>query len=86
MIALDGGHLRELRRLARASGADTEVRLLRSFDPALAGRSDAGLDVADPYYEERDAFVRVLLQVERACEGLLRHVEAELRDGPARSA
>jgi protein-tyrosine phosphatase len=86
VVALDGGHLRELRRRARAVGADTEVRLLRSFDPALAGRPDADLDVADPYYEGRDAFARVLEQVECACEGLLRHVEAELADGSARSA
>jgi protein-tyrosine phosphatase len=78
VVALDRGHLRALRQLARSSGADTEVRLLRSFDPALTGRPDADLDVADPYYEDHEAFARVLEQVERACEGLLRHVEAEL--------
>jgi protein-tyrosine phosphatase len=85
VIALDRSHLRVLRQLARSSRADTEVRLLRSFDPVPVGRQDADLDVADPYYDGRDAFARVLEQVERACAGLVRHVEAELVDR-ARSA
>jgi protein-tyrosine phosphatase len=78
VVALDGSHLRDLRRLARSSGADTQVRLLRSFDPALAEGPDVDLDVADPYYDGQEVFARVLEQVERACEGLLRHVRAEL--------
>jgi protein-tyrosine phosphatase len=86
VVALDRSHLRELRRVADSSGADTEVRLLGSFDPALAGRPDADLDIADPYYDGPDAFARVLEQVELACEGLLRYVEAELEARSARPA
>ena len=86
VVALDRTHLRELRALARASGGDTEVRLLRSFDPALAGRPDADLDVADPYFDDPDVFTRVLQQVERACEGLLQVVQTELTARAARSA
>jgi protein-tyrosine phosphatase len=79
VVALDAGHLQALRRLRDAAGASTQIRLLRSFDPASA----ADLDVADPYYGDRSAFTDVLGQVERACEGLLAHVEDELA---ARSA
>jgi protein-tyrosine phosphatase len=78
VVALDGGHLRELRRLRDAARVDTQIRLLRSFDPAVTGRHGGDLDVADPYYGGGSAFVAVLTQVERACEGLLAHVQAEL--------
>jgi protein-tyrosine phosphatase len=84
VVALDAGHLRTLKSWARSSGVDTEVRLLRSFDPELAAAGDADLDVADPYYEGRKAFTAVLQQVERACEGLLEHVRAELAERAAR--
>ena len=80
VVALDAGHLRTLQSWARSSGVDTEVRLLRSFDPELSGRGGVDLDVADPYYEGRKAFTEVLRQVERACEGLLQHVRAELAE------
>jgi protein-tyrosine phosphatase len=84
VVALDAGHLRTLQSWARSTGAATEVRLLRSFDPALAGAGGPDLDVADPYYEGRKAFTEVLRQVERACEGLLEHVRAELGERAAR--
>jgi protein-tyrosine phosphatase len=74
VVALDAGHLGALRRLRDAAGASTEIRLLRSFDPT-AGND---LDVPDPYYGDRWGFTRTLQQVERACEGLLAHVEDEL--------
>jgi protein-tyrosine phosphatase len=79
VVALDAGHLGALRRLRDAGGASTEIRLLREFDPAAGD----DLDVADPYYSGRAAFTEVLGQVERACEGLLEHVEGELAARPA---
>jgi low molecular weight protein-tyrosine phosphatase len=79
VVALDAGHLRALRRLRDAAGASTEIRLLRSFDPA-AGND---LDVPDPYYGDRSGFTLALQQVERACEGLLAHVEDELTARPS---
>jgi protein-tyrosine phosphatase len=78
VVALDAGHLRTLRRWARDAGADTEISLLRSFDPELAAASGDDLDVADPYYDDAEAFIQVLEQIERACRGLLEHIRAEL--------
>ena len=73
VIALDSGHEHALRTLAASEEDRAKVRLLRSFDP------DAGSsDVADPYYEEDDAFVEVLEQVEAAAPGLLEHARREL--------
>jgi protein-tyrosine phosphatase len=78
VIALDAGHLKVLQSWADHAGTDTEIRLLRSFDPKLRDAQAAELDVADPYYEGRKAFARVLRQVERACAGLLEHVRDQL--------
>jgi protein-tyrosine phosphatase len=78
VIALDRGHARVLRSWAPDDAARDKVRLLRSFDPSLAGGAEPSLDVADPYYDGPEEFGEVLQQVEAACEGLLDHVRAEL--------
>ncbi|MBX6767259.1 MAG: low molecular weight phosphotyrosine protein phosphatase [Actinomadura rubrobrunea] len=73
IIALDGGHLRELRAMAPDDAARGRIRLLREFDP------EAGddLDVPDPYYGGHADFEHVLRLVEAAVPGLLAHVRAE---------
>lgn len=63
IIALDRGHVRELRR----RGAEPDrLRLLRSFEPD----ADAE-DVADPYYGDLADFDEVRRQIEAAVPGLL---------------
>ncbi|MFI1713570.1 low molecular weight protein-tyrosine-phosphatase [Streptomyces sp. NPDC053513] len=76
VIALDEGHLRELRALARTPDEAARIRLLRSYDPAAG----AGLDVPDPYYGDREDFEECLEMVEAASEGLLVAVRAELEE------
>ena len=78
VVALDAGHLRALRRL-RDAGRSTEIRLLRSFDPA----SGADLDVPDPYYGDRSAFTTCSSRSSAPAEGLLAHVRDELAARPA---
>ncbi|MFG2284754.1 low molecular weight protein-tyrosine-phosphatase [Streptomyces sp. NPDC048595] len=67
VIALDSGHLRELRRLAPTPEAAAKVRLLRSYAQGAAG----DLDVPDPYYGGFADFEECLEMVETASEGLL---------------
>lgn len=74
VVALDRGHERALRTLAATDADREKVRLLRSFDPGADSP-----DVADPYYEEDEAFTEVLEQVEAAAPGLLEHARRELR-------
>ncbi|MEU8027553.1 low molecular weight protein-tyrosine-phosphatase [Streptomyces sp. NPDC049099] len=74
VIALDTGHLKALRRLARTEEEANKVRLLRSYDPAA--RDD--LDVPDPYYGHRNGFEECLEMVERASTGLLAAVREQL--------
>ena len=65
IIALDRGHLAELRDMARGSGA--RLALLMDYAP------DAGTpDVPDPYYNGR--FDEVYHLIEQGCRGLLAHI------------
>ncbi|MFG2718696.1 low molecular weight protein-tyrosine-phosphatase [Streptomyces sp. NPDC048416] len=74
VIALDGGHLRELRRLAPSTPEASKVRLLRSYDP----HAHEDLDVPDPYYGAREDFAECLRTVEAASAWLLAAVRAEM--------
>jgi protein-tyrosine phosphatase len=65
LIALDRGHLAELRALARREGA--ELALLMDYAPAARTP-----DVPDPYYNGR--FAEVYELVEQGCRGLLEHI------------
>ncbi|MFC5801230.1 low molecular weight protein-tyrosine-phosphatase [Streptomyces formicae] len=79
VIALDEGHLRELRRLAPTGADAAKVRLLRSYDPAVRG----DLDVPDPYYGGMDGFEECLEMVEAASEGLLAAVREVVEERAA---
>ncbi len=70
LLAMDSGHEKALRRLARGP---EQVRFLRSFDP------DAGdMDVPDPYYGGPEGFDEVLRMIEAAMPGLLDWVRERL--------
>jgi protein-tyrosine phosphatase len=71
LLALDSSHLRDLRRLA----PESDVRLLRSFDPESHADD---LDVPDPYYGSLSDFEEVLAQVEAATPGVLAHLRTLL--------
>ena len=76
VIALDAGHLRELRALARDDRDREKIRLLRSFDPAAG----PDLDVPDPYYEDDEAFDHVMDLIERAVPGILDEIRNGLKN------
>ena len=67
-VALDSGHLMELRSLL--PGVD--ARLLRDWDPKGTG------NVPDPYYDGPEVFEEVLDIIERSCEGLLQELRRRL--------
>jgi protein-tyrosine phosphatase len=78
VLAMDESNYANLERLIARSGQETELRMMRSFDPGLAHLSEPhpDLDVPDPYYGGPDGFVEVLRMIERASDGLvadLRH-------------
>ncbi len=68
LIALDNGHMFELRARAERSGA--QLARLLDFAPNAPTR-----DVPDPYYDGH--FAEVYTLVEQGCQGLLEHIIAE---------
>jgi low molecular weight protein-tyrosine phosphatase len=74
IVALDEGHLRELRRLAPDEAARAKIRLLREFDPAAGD----DLDVPDPYYGEADGFEQVRELIEAAVPGMVAEIRRAL--------
>jgi protein-tyrosine phosphatase len=78
IVAADEGHVRDLRRLAPDAQASARVRLLREFDPTAV--ESGTLEVDDPYYGDAGDFDRCLTEVERACQGLVGHLRAELSE------
>ncbi|MFE5806658.1 MULTISPECIES: low molecular weight protein-tyrosine-phosphatase [unclassified Streptomyces] len=77
VIALDAGHLRDLRALAPTPQDAARIRLLRSYDPAATA---AQTDVPDPYYGPLDGFEECLELVEAASPGLLEAVREAIKE------
>ena len=71
LLAMDSSHYAALRRMA----PDADVRMMRSFDPKLAARPDADLDVPDPYYGNNNGFEQVLEMIERATPGVVAYLK-----------
>ncbi|WP_405409165.1 low molecular weight protein-tyrosine-phosphatase [Streptomyces decoyicus] len=92
VIALDSGHLRELRSLAPTAQDAAKIRLLRSYaadtGPASEPRRASGhglaggLDVPDPYYGDFGGFEECLEMIETASDGLLAAVRATVTARP----
>ena len=68
LIAMDRSNARHL---LRAGAAGAQVRLMRSFDPAVASGGGAAPDVPDPYGGSEDGFESVFRMLDAACAGLL---------------
>ncbi|MCX4628857.1 low molecular weight protein-tyrosine-phosphatase [Streptomyces sp. NBC_01443] len=80
VVALDTGHLRDLRALAPTPEDAAKVRLLRSYDPAATA---AETDVPDPYYGSLDGFELCLELVEAASAALLDAVREAVKEHTA---
>jgi protein-tyrosine phosphatase len=71
VIAMDRENLRNLERIAGASGSESEIRLLREFDTESGGD-----EVPDPYYGGASGFENVYEMVHRSCQTLLSRLQA----------
>ncbi len=80
VLAMDDSNYADLERLIARSGMEPELRMMRSFDPQLAGAPEPSseLSVPDPYYGGDHGFVEVLAMLERASDGLMRELPARL--------
>lgn len=82
VLAMDRANLASLRRMVADPDVLERVRLLRSFDPDLVHLPDDSpdLDVPDPYFGSADGFDRALEMIEKACNGVVERVRADLRE------
>jgi protein-tyrosine phosphatase len=76
LLAMDEANYRDLARMRRG-GPAPELRMMRSFDPALGHlvEPDPALDVPDPYYGGPEGFVEVLRMIEQAADGLVHDLQ-----------
>ena len=68
ILAMDDGHLRDMRRQAPASN-QKRIELFLDYHPNMGGQS-----VPDPYYGGANGFVHVFDMIEEASHGLLTQI------------
>jgi protein-tyrosine phosphatase len=83
LLAMDRGNLADLRRMARDSDAAGRIRLLRSFDPGLAGDDPFGGEVPDPYGGHPGEYARAFGLIDAAAKGLAEQLAGFLGAEPA---
>jgi protein-tyrosine phosphatase len=75
IIAMDRSNVRNL---LSAGARPEQVRLMRSFDPAMQGKPERELDVPDPYEWADEGFEIVFQMLTAACAGLVEVLVDEL--------
>lgn len=75
IVAMDRSNVRNLIAAGAAAG---QVRLMRSFDPAMTGKPERELDVPDPYEWADEGFEIVYQMLAAACTGLVDVLADEL--------
>lgn len=78
ILALDVDHFGWLQQAAPDPESLARVRMLRSFDPAVAGRDLLDQGIEDPWYGGHADFEVTWNLIHAAIPGLVRHVRAEL--------
>jgi low molecular weight protein-tyrosine phosphatase len=71
VIAMDHENLRNIERIADATGSEAVIELLRRYD-----EEGGGDEVPDPYYGGASGFENVYEMVHRSCQGLLTELRA----------
>jgi protein-tyrosine phosphatase len=78
ILALDVDHYGWLRQGAPDRGSLAKIRMLRSFDPAVAGRDPLDQGIEDPWYGGHTDFEQTWDYIHAALPGIVEHVRAQL--------
>ncbi|MEC5192251.1 protein-tyrosine phosphatase [Arthrobacter sp. MP_M7] len=86
ILALDVDHFGWLQEAAPDRAALARIRMLRSFDPAVAGKDGLDQGIEDPWYGSRTDFDLTWDLINASIPGIVAHVGTELarRRGPER--
>ena len=73
VLAMDEANYADLQLMMADDDTGTELRMMRSYDPALAHLTEPhpDLSVPDPYYGGPEDFVEVLHMIEKAADGIV---------------
>ncbi|MDQ0848611.1 protein-tyrosine phosphatase [Arthrobacter sp. B3I9] len=83
ILALDVDHYGWLRQGAPDRGSLSKIRMLRSFDPAVAGEDPLDQGIEDPWYGGHSDFELTWSLIRAAVPGIVEHVRAQLdQPGP----
>ena len=84
ILALDVDHFGWLQQAAPDRESLAKIRMLRSFDPAVAGKDPLDQGIEDPWYGGHADFDLTWNLINAALPGLVAHLRAELarRRGP----
>ncbi len=78
ILALDVDHFGWLQQAAPDRESLAKVRMLRSFDPAVAGKDPLDQGIEDPWYGGHADFDVTWNLIQAALPGIVAHVRAEL--------
>ena len=79
ILALDVDHYGWLRQAAPDRASLAKVRMLRSFDPAVAGKDFLDQGIEDPWYGGHTEFETTWELIRAAVPGIVEHVRAQLQ-------
>ena len=74
---MDTPHYLHLKQLARTEDDKAKIRMMRSFDPAMAGKNLDELGIYDPWYGSERDFVYTTDLIDAAARGLINHLKQE---------
>lgn len=78
ILALNYDHYEDLLALAPDEEGTAKVRMLRDFDPDMAGRDPSEQGIEDPWYGDESGFDNSWDLIEAAVPGIVRHVQQVL--------
>ena len=82
ILALDVDHFGWLQQAAPDPESLSKIRMLRSFDPAVAGKDPLDQGIEDPWYGGHADFELTWNLIHAALPGIVAHVRAELAGRP----
>lgn len=80
ILALDVDHFGWLQEGAPDKESLAKVRMLRSFDPIMAGRSSLDLGIEDPWYGGHTDFDNTWTLIKGAIPGIVDHAKAAIAE------
>ena len=82
ILALDVDHFGWLQQAAPDRASLSKIRMLRSFDPSVAGKDPLDQGIEDPWYGGHTDFDLTWNLINAALPGLVAHVRGELARRP----